>query len=83
MYQREHQKVKIRLRITCAVILIFLLMSPAVCFAEDDPSILDNLMEPQLESGEMKDLQKKLDDEENIQQRLDNVTEMFLKYMCT
>lgn len=28
-------------------------------------------------------LQKKLDDEENIQQRLDNVTEMFLKYMCT
>ena len=28
-------------------------------------------------------LQKKLDSEENIQQRLDNVTEMFLKYMCT
>lgn len=44
-----------------AVVLLVLILSPIVCHAEETPSILDDLLEPQLESGELKKLQENLD----------------------
>lgn len=44
-----------------AVVLLVLVMTPFTCLAEETPSILNDLLEPQLESGELKKLQENLD----------------------
>ncbi len=43
------------------VVLLVVVLTPVICAAGETPSILDDLLEPQLESGEIKKLQENLE----------------------
>ncbi|NLO40158.1 MAG: stage III sporulation protein AE [Ruminiclostridium sp.] len=53
-------RIKNAKRVFFAIVLAALVLTPLLCQAEETPSTMDELLEPQLESGELKKLQEDL-----------------------
>lgn len=54
-------KVRFMIRIATVTLLVTLILSPVASQAEEKPGVMEDLLEPQLNSGEMKQLQKNLE----------------------